>query len=317
MGNHFIASSAGEPFNKIKDLLAEAKDEIVLIVPYIRARSLLKIIPESNVKITIITSWKIKDLWFGSSDLDIYSLTKDMPIRIFLNNRIHLKVFMIDWQKCILGSSNLTGKGMGTISNYNYELNTIQPDIDKETLLYFRRILADSILVNDAIYEEYRQRVQDLPPVQEFKEPTINKISSDTEFLISSLPMSRDVDSLFTLYSTDFSTDDKEAVECAMHDVVLYNVPPNLSKDEFLHHLKQEFFASTFVEDLLRFIDKEGRYFGRVKEWIQSNCADVPVPSRRDLTGNIQVLYKWIVSLSEGKYVVDRPRHSERIHRAK
>ena len=91
----------------------------------------------------------------------------------------------------------------------------------------------------------------------------------------------------------------------------------HLNKEEFLVFLKGKFFRSKFIIELLDFIGEE-KYFGRVKEWIQKNCQDVPVPSRRNLTGNIQVLYKWIVKLSDGKYKVDVPgQYSERIYRVK
>ena len=60
----------------------------------------------------------------------------------------------------------------------------------------------------------------------------------------------------------------------------------------------------------------QGAYFGRIKEWIQNICTDVPVPSRRELTGNVQVLMDWFVSLGGGRYVVDIPgARSQRIRR--
>ena len=90
-----------------------------------------------------------------------------------------------------------------------------------------------------------------------------------------------------------------------------------MNRIDFLSHLKKQFFKSLFVQHLLNYIGDEGKYFGEIKEWIQRNCHDVPVPSRRSLTGNIQVLFKWIVELSEGKYMTDRPNYSQRIFRNK
>jgi len=55
------------------------------------------------------------------------------------------------------------------------------------------------------------------------------------------------------------------------------------------------------------------RYFGEVMAWIQKSCTNAAVPNRRDLTENIQVLYKWMVYLGEGKCKVDRRNYSERI----
>jgi len=54
--------------------------------------------------------------------------------------------------------------------------------------------------------------------------------------------------------------------------------------------------------------------FGQIKEWVQNNCHDVPIPSRRELTGNVQVLFEWFEKLGDGKYVVDVPgEHSQRL----
>ena len=54
-------------------------------------------------------------------------------------------------------------------------------------------------------------------------------------------------------------------------------------------------------------------YFGEVKLFIHNNCSDVPLPRRWEITENIQILYRWIIKLGNGKYAVDKPNHSERI----
>jgi hypothetical protein len=50
------------------------------------------------------------------------------------------------------------------------------------------------------------------------------------------------------------------------------------------------------------------------KDWIYKNCTDVPIPRKWEITENIQILYKWIVKLGNGKYKVDVPgSYSERL----
>ena len=84
-------------------------------------------------------------------------------------------------------------------------------------------------------------------------------------------------------------------------------------EDQFLKKLKIQFFAHPFIQKIDEFINPEA-YFGSIKEWVQNNCTDVPVPSRRELTGNVQVLYDWFEKLGDGKYVIDVPgSHSQRI----
>lgn len=224
---------------------------------------------------------------------------------------------MIDWQKCILGSSNVSNNGLGIASDCNYELNVLQDSIDAKTLFYLRKILADAVLMNDKIYQKYQETVDNLPEPPRLPELFESNTILDTDFLTSSLPMSMDIDKLYDLYTNNFYSNDREAIDCAMHDIALYNVPFGLSKDEFIIHLKKAFHDSKFIKKFLQNINLDGMYFGQVKAWIQNNCTDVPVPSRRDLTGNIQVLYRWIVELSSGKYLVDRPNYSERIYRVR
>ena len=128
--------------------------------------------------------------------------------------------------------------------------------------------------------------------------------------------MSRTVDEFYQSYSAAYCTKDPMIDACARHDAQTFNVREGLTKVKFLEELQTQFFQSEFIKDLLTYIDQEPRYFGAVKAWIQNHCADVPVPSRRDLTGNIQVLYQWISLLGDGRYEVDRPNYSQRIRRA-
>ena len=80
-----------------------------------------------------------------------------------------------------------------------------------------------------------------------------------------------------------------------------------------MQELSAKFFSHSFIQKIDEFIAPEA-YFGRIKEWIQDNCTDVPVPSRRELTGNVQVLLEWFERLGGGKYEIDIPgRHSQRI----
>jgi len=102
--------------------------------------------------------------------------------------------------------------------------------------------------------------------------------------------------------------------KCATHDAALYDIPNGLSRNEFDTQLKFSFFEQPFIKKLKKFVANE-KYFGQIKEWVQHTCIDVPVPSRRDLTGNVQVLYEWFAKLGQDEYRTDRPSHSQRIFR--
>ena len=315
MENKIIHSDPRRPFREIREFLGEPNDDITIFVPYINTKTLNELLPQGSKKITLITSWKIQDIWFGSSSLDLYRYTRDKEIDLYINNRIHLKVFMQNWERCILGSANLTEKGLGISSNYNYELGAGIIEVDVDTLIYLKKILADSVLMTDKLFNRYKEQIDDLPVLPKVPDFNIEYQSDESDFLISSLPMTKDIETLFLVYSRGYEECDNETKQCAVHDIVHFKIPTGLVWAEFNEVLQQNFFRSAFVNKLTRYIDIKPRYFGEIKLWIQENCKSVPVPSRRDLTGNVQVLYRWVTELSMGKYLVDRPNHSERIYR--
>lgn len=315
--SNFIISEQDQPLISIKSFLGKAADEVLLIVPYIQVQALKDLQLNQNLKITIITTLKLNDLVLGASDIKLYPYAKSKSIHIFYNNRVHLKAYVRDWQECIVGSSNLSMRGMGMSNNHNYELSCVAEELDTNTLCYLRKILHESKPMTDEIYDYVKEKFDSAPKPESIEALNLPSKSAAKDFLISSLPMSRSVKRLFELGASDFVTDDLEERNCALHDTILFGLNYDTSFEEFSIELSNSFRSNKFVFELLGFIGKQGRYFGEVKEWIQKKCEDTPVPSRRDLTGNIQVLYGWIVDLSDGEFLVDRPNHSERIIKVK
>jgi hypothetical protein len=315
--SEFYLSESERLFQKIQEFISSADSEILIISPYIKTEILEKLLQKKPAKTSIITTWKLRDIQLGISDIELYQYCNKKRIFLYLHPRIHLKAFVNDYTHCVFGSANISYKGFALVSDHNYELDAKVEAIDSDSVIYFKKILKESVLVTDEIYQMFLKAVEELTPLPELEEPDITSLPKKSEFLISALPMSYDVKELFEIYSNNFNHDSKEKRECAFHDVVLYNIPTNLDYPKFRELLKKRFFTSKFIQKLLEFVMADDRYFGEVKEWIQKNCEDVPIPSRRDLTGNIQVLYKWIADLSDGEYKVDRPRYSERLYRVK
>jgi len=275
---------------------------------------------EQNLIISVLEQpfQRVSDLQFGSSDLGLYLFCKERKIRLLINNRVHLKAYISDWRECITGSSNVTQRGLGLGTKFNYELNSEHRNLDAGSLLYLRKIVNHSVPVTESLYLIYKEKLDELPPLAEVEEVSLKgqPVAKDN-FFISSLPKSKDIKEFYQIYSMGLRCDDEELLSCALHDIALYEIPLGLLEADFINHIRECFFGSGFVVKLLEYIGVDGKYFGRVKEWIQRNCQDVPVSSRDDLTATVQVLYRWIVELSHGEYKVDRPNYSERIYKVR
>ncbi len=289
---------------------------IFIFVPYIKTKVLEKILENIDVIIMIVTSWHPNDLLRGSSELELYTYCKKNNIALYINNKIHLKVYSNNLDSAIVSSGNISQNGL--MPNGNYEIASLVEKLSNEDRLYFEKIRNEAILVTDEIYNQlkewYDKQQKEIP--KETKLEEIITIPQKDNFLISALPMTKDIDLLVKGYEKIAvglePSEDPEITACIFHDLVNYNIESGLEKDEFLRKLKKQFFAHPFIQKIDEFINPEA-YFGSIKEWIQNNCTDVPIPSRRELTGNVQVLYEWFEKLGDGKYIKDRPNYSERL----
>jgi hypothetical protein len=297
------------------------KNTIFIFVPYIKTEILEKIIPEKRSKVVIMTTWDTNDLLSGSSELELYPYCKKNGFALYINNKIHLKVYSIGLKNMILGSGNVSRNGL--LSNGNYECAALMKEISNEDRLFFEHIRAEARLVDDEMYEsllEWYQK-QSKPTKNDNQFENIIDSTNKEKFLISALPMTKSVDLLIEYYlvtnKENILSNDDEITSCFYHDLANYGIELGLSKEEFLKKLKNHFFRHPFIQKIDEFINPEA-YFGRIKEWIQNNCTDVPIPSRRELTGNVQVLYEWFEKLGDGKYIIDIPgEHSQRIRKIK
>lgn len=290
---------------------------LYIFSPYIKIATLKELLGENeNVK-AVFVRWETKDLILGSSDLEIYPYLKEKGITLYRNSRLHLKAYLDEYKNCFLTSANISSRALNLppYSNYNYEIGTVLQDLGIEDRLYFSIIESDSILITDNIYKQLNEQLQEkkkeFPDEEEFH---FKFEAPDKDFLISALPMTYSIETLYRIYENKEFVNDLE-LNCVLHDLAIYKIPLGLLSNEFREKLTEAFFSHRFVKGFLNNLESTGEiYFGTAKEWIHKNCTNVPTPRKWEITENIQILYKWIVKLGNGKYKVDVPgSYSERL----
>jgi len=295
----------------------QQSSSLFIFVPYIKLNSLTNLLENNLSCKTIVVRWEPKDLIVGASDPEVYELCKQKGIQLFRNSRLHLKAFVDEYKKCLLGSANISSRALNNpeTKKYNYELATILDNLSFEDRLYFSIILNESMLITDSIYDQIMAQLpskrKEFPNESDFN---IEINTPDKNFLISSLPMSSSVKTLTRIYIEKKGIHEEE-LNCAMHDLALYNIPLDLQENDFIKRLTESFLAHPFIKAFILMLQLKGGeiYFGEAKAWIHENCADVPTPRQWEITENLQILYKWFVELGDGSLVVDRPNHSERL----
>ncbi|MHB8259791.1 MAG: phospholipase D-like domain-containing protein [Bacteroidia bacterium] len=303
--------------SKLSEYISNSQN-LFIYSPYIKLETLKALIDGQKSIKAVFVRWETRDLILGSSDLEIYPFLRDRGIALYRNTRLHLKAYVDEYKKCLLTSANISARAlnMPTYGNYNYEIGTLVDNLDLDDRLYLNIIESDSTLITDNIYNQFKEQLpkkkKEFPNEDEF----FFKIEAlDKHFLISSLPMTYSVETLYRIYEDKEFISDVE-LNCALHDLAIYKIPLGLESSEFKKKLKESFFNHPFIKGFLENLNANGEvYFGAAKEWIHKNCADVPTPRKWEITENIQILYRWVVKLSNGEYAADQPNYSERLRK--
>ena len=283
-------------------LFVENNSDVILFSAYLKLDALKRLNESGNIK-QIIVRWGIEDLCKEVSDIELYHYCLNNKIVLYRNTRIHLKAFWDNNKSVFLGSANVTNKGIGEKGNFNFELNGIINNISLDDQSYLNKIILDSQYVTEELYEELNQIVNDFdaPVIQYPKFPT--PPPTIDYFLINQLPMTSSIELLYSIYKGDNSNDTE--MNCASHDLELYNIQASLNKEEFLAQLKNNFnchpFISEFKETVKNSKDRNGRKdrdgsmrFGAVRNWFAKNTTTVPTPRTYELSDYIVILYSWI-----------------------
>lgn len=291
-------------------------ESITLFSAYINLEELKRINIKNNIK-QIIVRWEIEDLCKGVSDIKLYKYCTDNSIVLFRNTRLHMKVFWNNQDSIVFGSANVTGRGLGEVNNYNFELNGEMESISLQDKIYLNKVITSSENVTKELYHKITNLINEfkIPTIQYPKLPTTK--SETDSFLISQLPMSLSPDDL---YEVAINSEDYDYLEknCAAHDIAIFDIDPFQEYPSFKLKLKDKFNSHPFIKALKEHIKAQANQslrYGGVVEWIKENTTTVPTPRSWELKREqiVNILYTWICDFDE-EFTWDTPNYSQVIY---
>ena len=130
-------------FEEIRNYLktADPEKQIFLYVPYIKTKTLSKLV-DGIKNITIITTWHMRDLVFGSSEVELYQFCKDHNYTLYVNNKIHLKVYSIALDSAIVATGNIS---VGGLEGGNEECGILVKELSVSEAIIFRDTVSNLI----------------------------------------------------------------------------------------------------------------------------------------------------------------------------
>ena len=264
--------------------------ELIIYSAFVKLNALqwLKSILPNGIDVKIVARWQPNDLAANASDLEAYNFCKEMGWSFGIQNTLHSKVFIFDNKTVLLGSANLTDRGLSISSNGNIEVGTI---VDANvTDLSKLKTLEDGVKwVDDELFEEISQHIASLkierPQIIEWPDSLRQKIEKPISYLwIGELLWSKPKEILMP----DLDNDDHQ------HDIDMLDLDIQyLSKD-----LTDQKFINTniykFLIEQLEKSDTEYTNFGWFSSVLHDHLLDDPPPYRSSVKHYVDVLFAWL-----------------------
>ena len=223
--------------------IGAAKESVVVVAPYIKVSALDRIIerlPSHLDFLICVTRWLPGDIAAGVCDLEIMDMIEEFPAgRLLVHPRLHAKYYRAD-QRCFVGSSNVTERGLGWAPSANLE---ILLEAESNRLAEWESALIEASLPATLELREHLKAkasaLEEPNALPSLPEVGGSAVSVDFNWI----PRCPVPERLWSVYNNEGWADMVDASrEAAMQDLTHLALPKGLSKAVF----------ETYVADILK-----------------------------------------------------------------
>lgn len=292
-------------------------DPLLLVIsPFIGLEALQRFIgkvgPPRGIK--VIVRWRPEDLRNGVSDIAIFPYLSEQGIPLYINQDIHLKLYVFESNAAFCTSGNLTLRGFGYNEKANIEVGCFVSLVQDDWLRLYE-LISKSRQVDEKMYSVYKQYLDSCPKMSQPPTLPLELFGPAKAYTISSLPAVETPTKLAEFYfASELANQPAEEVRRAAHDFAIFAVPAGLDHVTFDQRLRLSFRTTPFVVDFIEMLKTERSLrFGAVNDWIYRKCEDVPLPYRWEIKENTRIFYNWLQHFVP-EITWDRPNYSQVIH---
>jgi hypothetical protein len=303
---------------EVEQAVSSAAESVEVLVGYCKVSAmqwLASYISGRDVDVSVVVGWTLEDLVGGSSDLEAYSFAREHGWRFGIRPELHAKIFWLDRVDLLVGSANLTTRGLhlGTIGNIEAGVRITPTNIDKTKL---DQLIAKSVWLDD-------QQFADISAELEGIEIGTNVIPAHMTWP-DSIKVALDEMKEFLWVDDMFLTDPRSKSEqksgaeqerLVAHD---RNLLGGLYTEDDKKSLAIALRRTAAVRWLVELLDQqEDRWarFGAVSAALHDALMDDPKPYRRDVKALQSNLFAWIEFAEMAEFELRKHRRTTSIHK--
>lgn len=290
---------------KIAEEVSNAQEQLQIVSAFCKISAVEFI--DSNLQHAIankklLVRFTLSDILQGASDLGVYAYCKEHGWQMYVRFDLHAKTYIFDRKRCILGSANLTGRGLGIGRASNYELSSLS-DIDESEVVKVDMLFANALKMTDEIFEEMERQ---------YSLAKSSPIESVAAIEWSQSIQEKYKPEIDTLFTYDFpSTASPDLCHLAPTDFL--DVQGEIRS---LNDLRNAFRGSKAFLWLYKFLlecPDQTSYFGAITAALHDVLLNDPKPYRKEVKELLANLLSWIEKLEINNVLIDRPNYSQRV----
>lgn len=247
----------------------------------------------------LMVRFTFDDIVSGASDLSVYEFCKRNGWDMYVRFDLHAKTYIFDRKRWVVGSANLTSRGLGLASVSNYEM-AVLADIEPDEMYKIESLFNSAFRMTDEIYQKMQECISRINT-----DSSCSRKNWDEDILSLFVP---DISVLFT-YDLPPCISPRNLPPNALE---FLSIPAESSMDE----IKMAFrWSKTFIwlTETLKKTSAKEMYFGTLTEALHNILVNDPKPYRKEVKELQQNLLNWVVELNMENIIIDRPNFSQRI----
>ncbi len=230
---------------QVRDLLDTATDKAWIIAPFVKRQAFEYLLNglRPECELVCVTRWLPTDVAAGVSDTEILDVIEDRErSELRLLDDLHAKLFAGD-SDCLVGSANVTLKGLGLRSKSNTELLVEASTTDHAVKSFLDLVMERSRPATAADAEQVRQLAAELKAVKHVG------VEPDAMWLPTSL---RPNDAFEWYTNTRQAGRQRTPVEEAtLRDIARAEIAPGLTEEEFNAQIESRLLELSEIRELL------------------------------------------------------------------
>lgn len=297
--------SVVHPGDSLLELVQGATTRVVVAAPYIKSatlRRIISVLPASVTNFVCVTRWLPEDIASGVCDLEILDDVSGVKGGVLLvHPHLHAKYYA-SGPKCLVGSANLTRRGLGWHTPPNVELLVALPADLSGLPEWEAALIGSAVRATAELRDQVRREADRLKASNSFRRPP-EVDEPDTEDLIALWVPACPVPERLWLVYQGLGSDRmvSSAYEAAQHDLSALRAPLGLSQPLFEAYVAGILRQMPLVAEIDR-LASSGLTDSQALEFLAER---IPPPSRTSHDQSWRILKLWLTHFLPTSYRVE------------